>query len=292
MTVANLKTLLTILDTGSFQAASQVLNLSHSAISVQMRQLEERIGRDLFRKGKRPAQLTSFGNKFCALASPVVADYDRLMRSADKDSTEGLLRIGFVSTTFQTLLPIVLDTLHRAFPRLEVNAVSGLSDELAARVESEDLDFAFVSAPTRAAENIRLIEYARESLHIIAPIGTHVPDNPLALLETMPFVGYAKSTWLGAQIHASLREIGIKVRQIVELDSIEAMEALVTRGVGVSVVPQRLFAADLGARMLCLDFPVRNNHRDLSLIFHRENDRETILRRLVVISGSLTADPA
>jgi DNA-binding transcriptional LysR family regulator len=283
MSITHLKTLLTIRNTGSFLEASTALNLSHSAISVQMKQLEQRLGRDVFIKGRRPAQFTSFGDKFCTLAGPVVADYDRLMRTSVGDSIEGLVRIGFVSTTFQTLLPIVLDTLRHAYDQLEVNAVSGLSDELAGRVEREELDFAFVSAPTETAGNLRLVEYARESLHIVAPLGLDIPDNPLELLETRPFIGFAGSSWLGAQIHAALREIGVRVKQIVELDSIDAIEALVTNGAGVSVVPQRLFAGDLGQRMQCLDFPVRNNQRILSLIYHRENDRARILKTLIDI---------
>jgi len=289
MSIPNLKTLLAIRDSGSFQGASKALNLSHSAVSVQMKQLEQRMDRDIFRKGKRPAQLTAFGNRFCTLAAPVVADYNRLMRSAGKDSTDGLVRIGFVSTTFQTVLPIVLDTLRISFPGLEVNAVSGMSDELAAKVEREELDFAFVSAPTQTTGNIRLIEYAAEPLHIIAPTDMEVPGNPLDLLKTKPFIGFAGSTWLGAQIHASLREIGLRVTQIVELDSIDAIESLVTKGVGVSVVPQRLFADPLGNKVQCLDFPVRNNQRVLSLIFHRDNDRRTILQKLVEISRNTYA---
>lgn len=283
MSITHLKTLMAIRSTGSFLEASVALNLSHSAISVQMKQLEQRLGRDLFRKGKRPAQFSSFGDKFCTLAAPVVADYDRLMRTSVGDSVEGVVRIGFVSTTFLTLLPIVLETLQQAHDRLEVSVVSGLSDELAARVENEELDFAFVSAPTETAGSLRLVEYAREPLHVVAPLGIDVPDNPLELLETRPFIGFAGSTWLGAQIHAALREIGVRVRQIVELDSIDAIEALVSKGAGVSVVPQRLFAADLSERMQCLDFPVRNNQRVLSLIYHRENDRATVLRTLTDI---------
>ena len=283
MSIANLKTLLTIRSTGSFQGASAALNLSHSAVSVQMKLLEQRLDRVIFRKGKRPAQFTAFGNRFCTLAAPVVADYDRLMRSARGDSTVGLVRIGFVSTTFQTLLPIVLETLRRDFAELETHAVSGLSDELAAQVENEYLDFAFVSAPTQTSSNILLIEYAKESLHIIAPKGMDVPDDPLELLKTQPFIGYAENTWLGAQIHTSLSEIGVRVKQTVELDSIDAIEALVNKGVGVSVVPQRMFADPLGNKVQCLGFPVRNNMRVLSLIFHRNNDRKAILQKLMTI---------
>lgn len=283
MSIAQLKTLLMIRETGSFLEASTTLNLSHSAVSVQMKQLEQRVGRALFHKGKRPAQFTPFGRKFCETAQGVTGDFDRLMRTASQDSIEGGVRIGFVSTTLQTLLPIVLETLNAAFDQLRVTAVSGLSDELAQKVESEELDFAFVSAPTETTRNIRLIEYAREHLYIVAPLGVKDPDNPLDILINWPFIGFARTTWLGAQIQAALLENDVKVNQIVELDSIDAIENLVAQGVGVSVVPQRLFAKALGEKMKCFDFPVRNNQRVLSLISHRENDRATILRCLLEI---------
>lgn len=284
MNISYLKTLLVVRETGSFLEASGILNLSHSAISVQMRRLEEHLSRDLFRKGKRPAQLTPFGAKFCDMAVPVVTDYDRLMHTTAEDSTDGLIRIGFVSTTLQTLLPIVLNRLAQNFENLAVNAVSGLSDELARKVEAEELDFAFVSAPTAVAGNLRLIEFAREPLRIIAPKNLPDPADPMDLLADMPFIGFARSTWLGSQIHTTLLEIGLKVNQTVELDSIDAIENLVEHGVGVSVVPQRIFAIDLGAKMKCLDFPLRNNQRVLSLIAHRRNNRKTILSALADIS--------
>ncbi len=284
MNISGLKTLLAIRDTGSFQNASTRRNLSHSAVSVQMKRLEERLRRDLFHKGRRPAQFTEFGLRFCEMAVPVVADYDRLMRVSGRDSVEGLIRIGFVSTTLQTLLPVVLGALRRGFPGLRVNAVSGLSDGLTARVEREDLDFAFVSAPAQAAANIRQIEVAREPLRIIAPFDAPDTPEPLGILSQNPFIGFARHTWLGAQIHAALLESGVQVAQIVELDSIDAIENLVSLGAGVSVVPQRLFATDLGQRMKCLDFPVPNNVRVLSLISHQRNDRRTVLQSLVDIA--------
>ncbi len=286
MNTAYLKTLLAIRETGSFLDASALMNLSHSAVSVQMKRLEEQLGRALFQKGRRPARLTSFGARFCDAAVGVVADVDRLMRAGVGDSTGGLVRIGFVSTTLQTLLPVVLERLGRRFPRLRVNAVSGLSDDLAARVEAEALDFAFVSAPSAPSGKLRVIEYAREPLRIIAPMDAVEPPDPMQILADWGFIGFSGHTWLGAQIRAALRESGVRVNQIVELDSIDAIENLVARGVGVSVVPQRLFAGDLGARMKCLAFAAQNDERVLSLITHRENDRATILRAIVDITGA------
>ena len=61
MQIAHLRTLLAIRDRGSFSAAAEAVHLSHSAVSVQMRQLEEETGIALFVKGRRPASLTPLG---------------------------------------------------------------------------------------------------------------------------------------------------------------------------------------------------------------------------------------
>jgi len=283
MDITHLKTLLTIRDSGSFLAASQALNISHSAVSVQMKRLEERLKRDIFIKGKRPAQLTSFGNGFCQMARPVVADYTRLMRATGSDNTAGLVRIGFVSTTLQTLLPVALRHLSRKFPGLQVSAVSGLSDQLAEQVENDRLDFAFVSAPTETNAKMRLIECAREPMHIIAPPGTPDMPNPLDILTALPFIAFSRSTWLGAQIHASLRQHGLKINQLVELDSIDAIENLVADGFGASVVPQRIFSQDLSTKVKSLAFPLRNSDRVLSLVTRQGNDRQSVQDALVRI---------
>ncbi len=283
MDITHLQTLLTIRDTGSFLDASQTLNISHSAVSVQMKRLEERLGRDLFIKGKRPAQLTRFGKGFCEMAAPVVADYTRLMRATGTDNTEGLVRIGFVSTTLQTLLPVVLRHLSQNFPKLRVSAVSGLSDQLALQVENDTLDFAYVSAPTDAKAKMRLIECAREPMRIIAPPGTADTPAPLEILTALPFIAFSRSTWLGAQIHASLRAHGVQINQLVELDSIDAIENLVAHGFGVSVVPQRIFSDDLETRVKSMAFPLRNNDRILSLVTQQQNDRQSIENALVSI---------
>lgn len=286
MNAAFLKTLLAIRSTGSFSGAAEQMNLSHSAVSVQMRRLEDELGRDLFVKGKRPAQLTPFGVRFCDMATGVVTSFDRLMRSAAKDSVEGTVRIGFVTTTLQTLLPVVLDTLAKQFADLKVNAVSGLSDELADMVENHDLDFAFVSEQSGGAANTQSIVFAREPLYIVAPRNLARDDTPRNILASQPFIAFDRRTRLGAMIDRSLRESGITINRVLELDSIDAIEFLVGEGRGISVVPQRLFAPDLSETLRKLPYPFEASDRVLALIMPEENDRASVTKAILGIMPS------
>lgn len=280
MNIEFIRTLLAIRATGSFAEAAEIVHLSHSTVSVQMKRLEERLGKPLFHKGRRPAQLTSFGLSFCDMAEPVIGDFERLMRASAVDSEDGLVRIGFVSTTLQTLLPAVLRTLGQRHPRLRVNVISGLSDELAQRVEMEKLDFAFVSAPTDKTPNLQQVECAREPLMIVAQKGTSFPADPLALFAEKPFIGFNPDTWLGSQIRATLSARGVVVNQLIQLDSIDAIEHLVGLGLGISVVPQRIFAQSLAPRLAARPFLDGTSYRTLSLVAHNSNDRQTVMQTL------------
>jgi len=95
----HLRTLLAIRATGSLSAAARAVNLSHSAVSLQMKRLEQTLSRDVLVKGKRPARLTPFGQTLAARASEVMAGFDALSRLAVPNSETGEVTIGFVPTT-------------------------------------------------------------------------------------------------------------------------------------------------------------------------------------------------
>lgn len=271
-----LRTLLAIRDTGSLSAAAKAVHLSHSAVSLQMKRLEQALGRDLLIKGKRPARLTPFGLALAARAAPILAQLQGLSTMATPDSTSGEISIGFVPTTLQTLLPVVLKAMQTRFPDLTIRISSGLSGDLAARVAAGHLTYAFLTAPETAQPDLSLTEIAQEPLCVIAPPGITLPRDPLTALTTLPFIGFSRATWLGTQIAALLGPHAIIPS--IELDSLDAVENLVARGFGASIVPQRLYAAPLDRAMACAVLP--HATRQLALAAHRDDDRVTVRHAL------------
>ncbi len=244
MQTSHLRTLLAIRDTGSFSAAADVVSLSHSAISVQMKQLEEQLGAPLFVKGRRPALLTPLGEEVAEKAQAIVAQLDALKALGGADDVAGRVTLGFVPTTLQTLLPVVLERLRADFPDLRVSVRSGLSRQLAKLVAEGDVDFAFLSSPIEHNPQLRLLEIGQEPLMLVTSKKT--PKGRVAdLLRQNPYIAFNRNTWLGAQIARHLLQTGYLGEPDIELDSIDAIEHLVAQGFGVSVVPQRLMAAPL-----------------------------------------------
>lgn len=242
MLLTHLETLIAIQKGGSFSAAADIVHRSHSAISIQMRQLEEQTGLRIFEKGKRPALLTPVGREFVMKSIEVLELVAELKQIGQEDSTTGAISIGFVPTTLQTILPIALAELRSRYPDLRVSVMSGLSGELAQAVSEQTLDFAFLTAPTISQNDIHITTIAEEPLAIVSNKNCQIPRNPYDLFLSHPFIAFSRQSWLGHQIETHLAQSGISFNPSIELDSIDAVENLVALGHGISMLPIRTMA--------------------------------------------------
>ena len=283
MNLSRLRTLVAIQDAGGFTAAAGRVNLSQSAVSVQMKQLEHELGGPLFIPGRRPATLTPLGLEAAERARDILAGIDGLRALNAGDDTGGQIAIGFVPTTLQTLLPRVLRHLQARFPALGVSVRSGLSAELGRGIEAQALDFAFLTSPLDLPPQIDLTEIAEEPLFVIDDGSGARPRSDLDILRARPYIAFSRKTWLGRRIDAVLARRGLTARPPIELDSVDAVEHLVAEGLGASVVPQRLGAPPLAERLRCTPFldEGRPVVRRLMLAAHRNSRRETLKREIV-----------
>lgn len=240
MNLRQLRTLSAIRKHGSFAAAGEHIGLSQSAISVQMQQLEQSLGASLFERGSRPVALTPEGAQISGIADEVLGRLAQIERIASGSETPGSVTLGFVPTTVQYLLPRVLEALRETWPELQVRVRSGLSGELSAAVARRELDYALLTAPVVEIPELEIITVAREPFYVIGPASRAGVDSDAELLRSMPYIAFNRRTWVGQHIAARLQQRGIHVNEAIEIDSLEAIENLVSGGFGVSIVPRRL----------------------------------------------------
>jgi DNA-binding transcriptional LysR family regulator len=162
--------------------------------------------------------------------------------------------VGIVPTAMAGLAPPALARLRAAHPRLKVAIRTGLSGDLAEAVRAGSLDAALVTSPDPALPGLVAREAAREPLEAIAPAGTPGEDAA-GLLTGRPFIWFSRGTWAGQQIERHLARLGIAVEAAMEVDSLDAVEALVRCGLGVSVVPRREGASREGLRAAAFGDP-------------------------------------
>jgi len=266
MNLRQLRSLATILDRGSFVAAGDRIGLSQAAISVQMSQLEATLGVVLFDRSSRPVKLTAEGVRIAQLAGEVLDKIENIKLAASGAETSGSVSIGFIPTSVHNLLPRVLNALRRQFPELQVSVKSGLSGELATAVMRRELDYALLTAPIIEIPELDITAIASEPFYVIGPAIQADVESDEELLRSMPYIAFNKRTWVGQHIAAKLQQRGIHVTEMIEIDSLEAIENLVADGFGVSIVPRRLHAILDSEKLVQVPFGNPIDTRQLALI--------------------------
>jgi len=147
-----LRSFLTGVELGSFAKAADRLGRSTSAVSAQLKKLEEQAGTAVFRKAGRGLALTDAGETMLAYARRLIALNDEAAAAMQGGELEGWVRLGLQEDFGETLLPAVLGRFARAHPRLRIEGRVARNAELIERVTSGRLDLALAwSDGTRTA---------------------------------------------------------------------------------------------------------------------------------------------
>ena len=217
-----LKTFIAVTRHGTFAAAGMHIGLTQSAVSAQIRQLEQVLGMQLFDRTGRQATLNAAGIRALPLAKEILETFNRM-----------------AVTTAQTgLLPQALVRLRQAAPTVECKLVPGVSLELLSQVDAGELDSAIIIRPPfDLPKELHVRVLRKEPFVLIAP-QTVDGDDPLQLLGTQPHVRYDRASFGGRLVSRFLREQKIEVQVALELDELEAIVKMVECGLGVSLIPQ------------------------------------------------------
>ena len=132
-----------------------------------------------------------------------------------------------------------------------------------------DLDLAIVTSPVTGISDLQVHEIAAEPLYAIGDKSILAQDDA-ELLQSRPFISFSRKTWLGQQISARLQARGLFVNEIMEINSLDAIERMVEEGFGVSIVPQRLLAKPLSEKLHRLPFCQPQEVRRLALVCRAE----------------------
>jgi DNA-binding transcriptional LysR family regulator len=238
MSVRALKTLLWIRDGRSFQETARELNMTLSAVSMQMKQLEEAYQVSLFDRSTRPPRLTRAGLTLADASRDIVTAYEDLpivLRSSQPLS--GKLSLGVVATASIRLLPAVVRDLMSAFPQLKLRIESALSIDLVHRVANGQLDAAVVTGTEDLGNTFAVTPILVEPFVLVAAKSRR-RQLSINLLRSEPFIRFNPGTGIGHLVDAFLADRSIEIREGMVLDSLEAIVELVALDMGVTIIPE------------------------------------------------------
>ncbi|MEP2030640.1 MAG: LysR family transcriptional regulator [Paracoccaceae bacterium] len=232
-----MRTLVAVLETGSFAAAGDQVGLSHSAISLQIKGMEEELGVPLFDRSQRPPVVTVQGRVLAEHARKTVAMFDAAPGVAKGDIIRGRLIVGAVPTVLASFLPAALSDLRVQHPDLRIEVRSGSSAKLTSHLQKGQLDVVVCTKPDQPIHGLDWHLIASEPFVVIAPADSKETED-VALLSGMPFIWFNRKTWAGSGIEKQLKARNIKVNATMEIDSLDAIASMVREGLGVSIVPE------------------------------------------------------
>ena len=230
----------TVVQEGGVIRAAIKLNRVQSNITTRIKQLEQRIGRVLFRKQGRGLVLSPEGELLLSYAQ-------RLFRLADEAENElrsgramGVFRIGALESTAGSRLAPILSRFHRQHPGVVVELVTGTTGALLQRVASFEIEAAFVSEPftpgtldSRKVFEEELVLVTGKDVRAVR----RAPD-----LAGMTLIAFANGCSYRKRVEDWLGASSIMPARTLEFASYQAMIACVAAGTGFAIVPRSLLA--------------------------------------------------
>ncbi len=225
-----LKTFIAIADNGSFTRAADEVHKTQSAVSMQMKRLEEAVGRPLFVRDGRQSRLTADGESLLDYARRIVKLSDEAVLSFSEPEIAGLVRIGTPDDYADRFLPPILAWFSRTHPHVQLQVECRPSVELVELTRSGRLDLSLVTfgsgifeGEVIRKEQLVWVTSARHCVHEEDPV-------PLALSHT----GCA---WRSLALD-SLEAVGRETRIALSSPNSAAMAAAVLTGLAVSAIPE------------------------------------------------------
>ncbi|HYE40622.1 MAG TPA: LysR substrate-binding domain-containing protein [Ramlibacter sp.] len=268
----------TVVQEGGVIRAAQKLNRVQSNVTTRIKQLEQRLGRSLFRKQGRGLVLSPEGELLLAYAQ-------RLFRLADEAESElrsgramGVLRIGSLESTAGSRLAPILSRFHRQHPGVVVELATGTTGALLQKVANFEIEAAFVSEPfTPGALSARKV--FDEELVLIT--GKDIPVvRRAADLSGRTLIAFANGCSYRKRIEEWLGAGSVLPVRTLEFASYQAMIACVAAGTGFAVVPRSLLATLRAAQDVQQhELPARIRRNRTHLVWNGEPS--TSLQRLM-----------
>jgi DNA-binding transcriptional LysR family regulator len=270
MNLRALRTLAAIEANGSFAQTATRLHMTASAVSMQMKMLEQELGVSLFDRSFRPPQLTPIGKVVASKAKALLLANDDLLDACrSPDTLSGEFRLGFVPTSSVRLLPDFLARARAIHPAAHFRIATGLSEDLVKMVSEGALDAAIITQTDDMPNNIQAQTLVEEELVFCLPASC--ADWTIdQCMEQMTFIHFLPNSGIGRLIAQYLSKLDRRSANSFVLDSVEAVAECVIKGIGFSILPEP---------------DIRRHFRENQIVL-RSLDPTPLTRKLVLVSIS------
>jgi DNA-binding transcriptional LysR family regulator len=284
---------------GSFSAAAAGEFVVQSALSQQIRKLEEELGVKLFERTTRSVGLTREGARLLELTDRVLDDVELVVAEADalRGVVRGKVAVGMMECPPAGLdMAVLLRDFHVDHPGVEVALRSGGSDRMLDEVRSGELDLAILGLPpSPLPERLKARTLLVEDLVGLVEVDHRLSGRARAsALADEVFVDFPPGYGLREQVDHCFAEAGVERQVGFEVVRVEEMIRFATLGLGIAVLP-RSIAAAIGRRARrprVIDISGADLRRTVALVHRQEGPQSAAARAFFDLAAEPLPDPA
>jgi DNA-binding transcriptional LysR family regulator len=252
MDVRQLEMFRAVAEDGAFTRAAQRLHVSQSAVSRQLKLLEEELGTLLLHRTRRGVSLTPAGELLLTTANRIHRDMkDVVWQISETQALQrGLLRLGGGMTVCLYILPRLLKKFRALYKNVDLRVTSGTAEAVLRLLRNHQVDLGLLTLPIVEAD-LEVLPVLKEEMVVVT-----APRHPLSRqrfveprsLARYPLILFEPGSNTRKVLDAFFLEQEIPVNVAMETENVEIIKAMVASGLGVTVIPYAAIAADMRSR--------------------------------------------
>jgi DNA-binding transcriptional LysR family regulator len=243
-----------VVERKSFSQAAERLGVTQPAVSLQIRSLEQRLGRQLLDRSGRRVEPTEAGRRLYASAQRLLALEEHLLEELDADdegAITGTLELGASTGPGGTVVPLLLCEFQEQHPDVRVRLTVSDTQTLVDRVADRELELGIVGAGRRH-RGVVFEPFFRDEVVLACPSDHRFAGKTVSLddLKEEKLIVMQEGAGVRQVIEDELRKAGMRLRDLdvrLELGLQESVRSAVLAGHGVAFISRLAIDADLAA---------------------------------------------
>lgn len=276
-----LRYLVAIADTLSFSRAAELCHVTQPTLSMQVKEMEERLGALLVERNRARVLLTPVGAEIARRARGVLAEIEHIREIARRDDPEALqgqLPLGVVQTVGAYVLSVAMPALRRAFPHLRIQVREDRREALPDKL-ADGTHEALLLPDAPRHPDIASALLLREPLHVVLPAEHRLARQ--ALIEPGQLAGETILTMeRGHRLHdpiaALCERVGARHAQDYAGTTLDTLRLMVATGMGITLLPALYVRSDVLRETLVVARPLASGApvRELTLAWRSSSPRQ------------------
>ncbi len=280
MDLNKLRTLVTVAEVGNFTRASKIVNLTQSAVSQQLKELEINMGTKLLDRSSRPATLTNAGVELVTTARKILQLWQEYQEAQTQKEYVGKLVIGYIRSSMTDVLANALNSLQDKHSKLVVMLINagGVTRHLVEKVDKNEMDACICVEPAQIPKGLFWRPYSMERFYVISRPGLKMKTDE-ELLSQGPYLRFAPLL-SETMIDREIKKRGISVKTSMELDSYSSILLMVKHGMGTGIIPESYLKPKDHDLVSCTPFGAPPLIREMGILVRHDNPNKQMVQAL------------